>query len=203
MTLRLATEPTEIAHGGDTVRLRPSLRAATLLHRKVSFGHLVDGLQSPRLDIILMIVDATADDPLAARALVDRQIADRGTISLYTLVEPLVQLLADCFGVDPDQEHPAERNERTTGKPFDMGQALVDLYEIGTGWLEWSPADTWSATPSEIMAAHKGLIAKLRAIHGGDDQDKPAFDPREEVSEDQVKAGLAKLRANALRGRAA
>lgn len=203
MTMRLATEPTLLSHGGNTVRLRPSLRAATLLLRKARFGRLVADLHAPRLDTILLIVEATADDDLAARALVQRQIADRGTISLYSLVEPLVQLLADCFGVDADQEHRAEQNVRTTGKPFDMAAALVDFYEIGTGWLGWTPAQTWSATPAEIMAAHKGLVAKLQAIHGsGESGDQPAYDPGGEISPEELQTSIATLRAIAEQGRA-
>ncbi|MHA6646408.1 hypothetical protein ACX3P1_28370, partial [Mesorhizobium sp. A623] len=105
------------------------------------------------------------------------------------------------FGLDddPDVEHPAEAQAKA-GQPFDLEKALADFYEIATGWLGWTPETAWNATPAEILAAQRGLIAKLKAIHGTAEE-KPDYDPREEITPDQAKQGIAKLRANANRGK--
>jgi hypothetical protein len=201
MTLPLAINDTVLEHDGATVRLRPSLRAATLLQNKNGFGSIAHHIVAGKLSMVLAVAEATADDPEAARRLINQRVEENGAIALNDWIEPLCYLVADCFGIDPHAEHAVERDQPDPGEALDFGKALTDLYEIGTGWLGWSPADTWRATPAEIMAARDGLMAKLKAIHGSaDEEDQSSHDPQAEVSHDEVQAGLAKLRANAMRG---
>lgn len=195
----LATNEIILSHGNDAVRLKPSLRAATRLLRKRSFGRLAEGVEVGNLTIISEII-TEADDPALARRIFDRRLQHSVGSFLAEYREPLTEFLAGCFGVASEFEHPTERDENA-GKPFDMKAALVEFFEIGTGWLGWSPADTWAATPVEIMVAQRGMIAKLKAIHGGTDS-APAYDPREPVSEAEVKAGISRLKDIARFGRA-
>ncbi|TIL46121.1 hypothetical protein [Mesorhizobium sp.] len=180
-----------IAHGGNAVRLRPSLRAAALLQTKHSLAKVVRGIEEGDFNVILDIVTAATDDPAAYRMLVNR-IEDRGYRCLFELADELTRLVAASFGIDADAEPAKPRKQ--AGKEFTIEESLEQLFEIGTGWLGWSPADTWAATPAEIIVAQRGLVAKLKAIHGTA-EDKPAYDPLEAVSPAEVAQGIATLRA--------
>jgi hypothetical protein len=202
MTMRLATEPTLISHAGSTVRLRPSLRAAYLLERKYGLQRLYQGISTGHCGIVLDILKVTADDPERAVRIFDLQIVKEGVASLRTFADQLYAVLAASYGIDDESEHSTDAKPQP-GQSFDTVRALTNLFEIGTGWLGWSPADTWSATPAEIMAAHKGLIAKLQAIHGGgENSDQPAYDPGGEISPEELQASIATLRAIVEQGRA-
>lgn len=192
--MRLATDDIVISHGRDAVRLRPSLRAAYRLNRRYGMGKLFHGVNDGNLSVMLDIV-AEGGDPLAARSIVERNVQAHLGNALYDLKDPLFAFLVVSFGVDddPDSVHPAEARART-GKPFDLEQALTKFFEIATGWLGWTPADTWAATPAEILAAQRGLIAKLKAIHGAT-EDKPEYDPHEEITPEQLKENIAKMKS--------
>jgi hypothetical protein len=83
-------------------------------------------------------------------------------------MQPAVyRLLLAMTGAD---EKPGD--EDSEGEPMSFADFLEQLFSIGTGWLGWTPETTWEATPAEILAAYRGLIAKLEAIHGVPD-DKP------------------------------
>ena len=189
--MRLAPDAIVIKHGRDAVLLRPSLRAALRLQRKHGLGRLVAGVRDGNLAVILDIV-AEAENPFLAESIVFRNVQAHLGRALAELHDPLSDFLAISFGID-GEEHPAEQRERK-GKRFSIEDTLQELFEVGTGWLGWSPADTWAATPAEIVAAQRGLIAKLNAMHGKA-EDQPAYDPRDEVSPEEVQAGIAKLRS--------
>jgi hypothetical protein len=202
MTMRLAHNDIFIAHGNLAVRMVPSLRAAYRLQRKHGLTQLMRGLDEGRLEIIRDIADECGD-PIAADEIIDLKFAGSFGRALASIQQPFYEFLAACYGVDDDQNanHPIGTREQQ-GKPFNLTETLEDFFEIGTGWLQWTPAETWAATPAEILAAQRGLIAKLKAIHGSaEDKGKPAYDPREEVSADEVRAGIATLKAEANRGR--
>ncbi|MFC3322620.1 hypothetical protein [Mesorhizobium cantuariense] len=176
------------------MRLRPSLRAATTLQHKHGLGGIVRGLEHGDFGIIADIVMAATDDPAAYRIFLEI-VAEKGVRHLPLLYDDLSRFVAICFGIDADAEHPAETREKA-GKEFSIEAGLEQFFEIGTGWLGWSPADTWAATPAEIIVAQRGLVTKLKAIHGSaEDNDKPEYDPREPVSPQQVREGIATLRA--------
>lgn len=40
------------------------------------------------------------------------------------------------------------------------------LFQVATGWLGWSPAETFAATIPEILLAHRGRSDLLAAIFG-------------------------------------
>lgn len=198
MTTPLATDRITITHGTVAVRLVPSLRAAVTLQRKHGLARLANAIASQHVSTILDIVDAATDHDPAGRKIIQQTLADHGVIGLVAHTCALESFIAASFGLDGE---PAN-DQRPTGKHVPIEDALLDLYEIGSGWLGWSPADTWNATPAEIVAAQRGLIAKVQAIHGSGEQkdDSASYDPREEIPLAQVKAGLASLRANIRRG---
>jgi hypothetical protein len=202
MALPLATD-IRIEHGDDTVRLVPSLRAAYLLNSAYGVGRLEKAVREFNTSIIFDIL-AHAGNGVEALTLLRRKIADTGLgPALTDISRPLNQFLCACFAIDKDPavDHPAVARAKA-GEPFDLGKTISDLFEIATGWLGWTPEQAWQATPAEIIAAHRGLIAKLKAIHGsGEEQQESTYDPREEVSEDQMRAGIAALKAEAQRGR--
>ena len=190
--MRLAKDILTIAHGTDAVRLSPSLRAALHLQRKHGLGRLVQGLDETSVTVILDIVDAgSGNDPIGRRIIADT-LAEKGVIGLLDYRPALEDFLIDCFGID-DEEHPAERRERQTGKPLSIKDSLADFFQIGTGWLGWTPAETWAATPAEIVAAQRGLIAKLKAIHGsnGDQLDEHDDD---DISPTKLRQNLDRLK---------
>ncbi|WP_156933437.1 hypothetical protein [Mesorhizobium sp. LSHC412B00] len=152
---------------------------------------VVHGLNHGNFGIIADVVMAATDDPAAYRDLLEI-VADKGVRSLSSLCDDLSLFVAFCFGIDADAEHPAETREKA-GKEFSIEAGLEQFFEIGTGWLGWSPTDTWAATPAEIIVAQRGLVARLKAIHGSAEE-TPEYDPLETVSPEQVREGIARLR---------
>ena len=100
-----------------------------------------------------------------------------------------------------DHDKPANLSPEAVNQSIE--KHLESLFEIGTAWLGWSPAETWAATPAEILVAERGLVAKLKLMNGVAGETKPKFDPREEITPEPAKAGIAELRAIALQGKAA
>ncbi|MER9210059.1 hypothetical protein [Mesorhizobium sp. M0771] len=139
-------------------------------------------------DVILEGTDQTTASKIV------NSISSKGVRELGALVEPLSDFAFALLGIDrKEAEVTSDRVAKTPDTSHWITPHLEQLFEIGTGWLGWSSADTWAATPTEIMIAQRGLIAKLKAIHGTPD-DKQGGDPRQPVSPDQVKEGLATLR---------
>ncbi|TAI63451.1 hypothetical protein CWO89_24080 [Bradyrhizobium sp. Leo170] len=60
------------------------------------------------------------------------------------------------------------------GKPISFDEYFTQLFQIGTGWLGWSPAETWNATPAEIINAKRGRNAMLEEIFGRKSEDQAA-----------------------------
>jgi hypothetical protein len=170
MTSRLAIDPIELAHGGNTVRLVPSLWAAFVLQRKHGLARLSGALTNGDLHIIEDIIATGASDAGKARAFMGAVITDRGLKALFSFNDKLSEFLVETFGLDPQGDH---KPSRTTEKPKPLEDIFTELFEIGTGWLGWTPAETFAATPAQITAAWRGHVAKLKAIYGGSEEDKP------------------------------
>jgi hypothetical protein len=69
----------------------------------------------------------------------------------------------------------AEKTDQPrTGKPISFDDYHTRLFQIGTGWLSWTPDDTWNATPAEILAAREGRLEMLKAIFGGKQDEQSA-----------------------------
>lgn len=178
------------------VRCRASLRAATQFMRNDGFADLPRRIADFHLATIRDLVTTTATDRQEAAAFLDRIDTTPLQTVRDTITAPILTLVAG-FIPEPD----ADTKPDPTGRPMPWPKVYRELFRTATGWLNWPPETAWNATPTEINEAFAGHAAKLKAIHGSAEDEKPAHDPREEVSEEEVRAGLAKLRMEAKRGR--
>lgn len=159
-----AREDIAVFHGNIVVILRPSLRATSLLERlHDGWPNLLRKVEQFDTATIQAIIRTAATDRSAAEVLLaslrNRPLSEIGK----AVSDPLRELLTQIMQPE-DQDEPAP-----AGEPLPWSEAFSRLFEIGTGWLSWTPATTWGATPAEISAAMRGHMAQLRAIHGGDD----------------------------------
>lgn len=201
MTTRLASDDIVIVHGGNAVHLRPSLRAAYRLECRHGLTTLVRGIEECNTIIIGDMIAECSDNGPAARRLLTARVNENGVRDLQHLAEPLIDLLAGCYGLSQDGDSHAEKRERA-GKPLSIRKSLEELFAIATGWLGWTADDALNATVPQIITAHRGHIAKLHAIYGGGEEKQDGeYDPQDLPSDEEVKQGIAILKVNARRGR--
>jgi len=171
---RPAYEEVTIAHHGNAVTLRPSLRAAVTLEAHFGFASMFRALDEGSFTIISEIILAASISRQDAAAFLFSQAGKPLSSFIMAVRAPLAMLVAMLQpALDPNVK-PAPG----TAKPVPWQEFYADLYEKATGWLGWTPETAWNATPTEIDRAYSGHIAKLRAIHGSAEQEKPAHDPR-------------------------
>lgn len=195
MTTWPASDEITLAHDGHIVRLRPSLRAAARLERlHDGFDNLFRRVDEFHLGTISeIILSAATNRPDAAAFLSD--IAGKPLFPFMLAVRAPVADLCRAFIPTLDKS-----SDKPAGKPITWAEYHRELYRTATGWLGWTPEAAWSATPTEINEAAIGKYAMLKAIHGSADEER-AYDPREEVSEEQTREGINRLKALA-RGKA-
>jgi hypothetical protein len=154
-----------LSHNGNSVQLRPSLRAAMRLERlHDGFGPLITKLdQFNTATIRDMILIAATDYSAAQRFLAAISTEPLQTYS-RTVTGPLESLLT-AFLPAPSPDTPS--TSTTPEKAVPWSEAYAQLYQIGTGWLGWTPSETWAATPTEITQALEGRVAHLIAMNGG------------------------------------
>lgn len=158
--MRLAANTFALQLGDKSFDLKPSLRAAWTLFDKYDGFHnlsryLAEGSITTAVDLInATIVDqkAWANYALAGNAVV------RDLLAAMDQLQEFVLLLAGVDSNSTDKPH--------NGKPMPFDEWFTSLFEIGAGWLSWSPKDVWDATPAEILAAQRGRVAMLRVIFG-------------------------------------
>ncbi|WP_441280175.1 hypothetical protein [Bradyrhizobium sp. 63_E2_N1_3] len=155
MNMRLAANTFALQLGNGSFDLKPSLRAAFQLHHKHGFPELyqaiLDGSYTASMDLITATSDVT---PVASI----RDILDAR--------EQLLELVLILSGADQSGD------QKSIGKPMTFDEYFTKLFQIGTGWLSWSPSQTWDATPAEIMSAHTGRLDMLKAIFGSGKDDQ-------------------------------
>jgi len=192
--MRLAAEPITITINGASATLRPSLRAAHHLERKHGFPKLIEGIRQSDVTLIAEVIRYGADNDTVLPALL-RQIDNHGAFNTERLKPFLYEFIMALIGADETSS-----DDEGSGNRITFAELFTSLFEIGTGWLGWTPTATWDATPGEILAAHRGLVAKLRAINGqSDSSDDAASDLLNLPSDDEVKEGIAKLKEIAKR----
>lgn len=174
-----------LAHGGNTVRLRPSLRTAMTLERlHGGFAGLFRRLRDFDTATITTVIEVAATDERQASALL-------GTIANAPLKgfsqAAQAPLAALCEALMPMPPEPS-RNSSSKGKPMPWAEVYRELYRTSTGWLGWPPEAAWNATPDEITEAFNGHLAKLKAIHGAADDDTDSTTP--EQRDNNLAAGL-------------
>jgi hypothetical protein len=167
-----------IAVAGKTPRvftLRASLRAAiTLYNEHGSYSALAAKLAAGSFSACRSIIKHCCTNPdelWRFEAFVNAGALHAAILENQDDLIRFVQIIA---GADPDSDNP-----ETTGKPMTFDQYHERLFEIGTGWLSWTPEATWNATKSEILAAYRGRMDMLKAIFGkaDDTTDVDGSDP--------------------------
>ncbi len=168
----LAESEITITFDGERIILRPTLRAAMRLERRFEgFDNIIRGVVEQNTGVMAALVEECADDRrngLAGFLIYDNR--EPLAFKLTALVDPLMTLTLSLAGVDFDEvdKHTSEPNECIA-----YAEHFERLYKLGTGYLGWTPEDTWTATPREIMAAYEGRLDMLKAIFGAGEKEKP------------------------------
>lgn len=170
---RRAYEEVKIAHGGSTVTLRPSLRAAVTLEARYGFPALFRALEEGNLTIISEIILAASSPATDAAAFLSSLPGKPLSPFIAAIRMPLAELVC-MLRPAPSAKPDANAIAAPSGKSIAWGEFYAYQYEQATGWLGWTPEQAWNATPTEIERAFTGHVAKLKAIHGSGEDDKPA-----------------------------
>jgi hypothetical protein len=164
--MRLADDSFELKLGAKTFVLRPTLRAAfTLNLSHDSFQSLDQAIAEGNLSACVHLITATCTDEAAWHAYgmsTDRPVAGE----LLGARDQLREFLLILAGANNTDSKP------TAGKPMPFDEYFTKLFQIGTGWLGWTPDQTWSATPAEILNAREGRMEMLKALFGKRDDDQ-------------------------------
>lgn len=157
-----------LGYGGDTVFLRASLRAATLIEKMDGgFAGVLHKVQQGHTGTLRDIVHNSATDRTTALALLDTMQDEKLSVTQQTLIAPAFAILTALMTPDLTAEKPTAT--ATTAKPVAWADFYAELYQIATGWLGWKPDAAWAATIPEITNAFSGHMDMLKAIHGGGD----------------------------------
>ena len=161
----------DLVHGGNTVTVRASLRSALRLERLHNgFGPLITKLDQFDTATIRAMITLAATDKSASQ----RFLASISTEPLQTYRQVVTGPLSSLLGAFLPTPATDATPVKPKGKTVSWAEAYAQLYQIGTGWLGWTPAETWDATPAEISEALAGYVARLEAIHGTADTDNTA-----------------------------
>lgn len=109
------------------------------------------------------------------------------------LLEQARDLLRPLCAADVDDE-PSDA-QSGSGEPITFEQLYRRLYRLGTGWLQWSPEQTWNATPKEIIEAYRGQTEMLRAIYGSADDSEQKSETQKPDQAVFDRVGLQRLKA--------
>lgn len=175
-----------LTHGGNAVRLVPSFRAAIILEqRQGGYVALLSDLSTFKLQTVHAVIRAAAIDVGAA----NRLIGALGSVSLRGVqqitLEPLVTLISRLMNVATDDATPTTNN---AAKPVAWSDYHRDLFKLATGWLGWTPEQTYAATIPEISLALEGHIDLLKATNGAaDEEDTGITDAQRQAN---IEAGL-------------
>lgn len=178
---RLAMEETIITIGDYRFVLRPTLRAAARLEQIYDgWGQLATAYTNYEFKALADIVVESSDDPNDAFDRLCKAVGQFPLGDIYkTIQSSIARHIGRLVGYDPDA------TEVPTEQPVSFTEYHEALFKIGTGWLGWTPEQTWNATPKEIIVARAGLIDKLRAIHAPTQSDTA---PANEITKEEFKA---------------
>lgn len=195
MKTQLAYDAIALAYGGNTVVLRPSLRAAIQLERlHGGFPMLLRKIEEFDTLTIWHVITAAAGKEAAAPIFAHAAAKPLKSFK-RAAQEPCIALVAAFFPTTPE----TDAAKPTTAKPTPWVDLFKELYGFATGWLGWTPETAWHATPQEITDAFNAHIAKLKAIHGdGEESTGPDQEQRREnealgLDPDFDRAGLRAL----------
>lgn len=200
--MQLAADPIVIEIAGEAYELRPTLRAAMRLTRKHGdYLAIYNAILTDHVSAVSDIIREGSGSLLAAADFLNGIELAGVRDTLGQLKPSLLSFVLQLAGIDDDAD---DQDNEHPGEPMPLGEFYATLFRVGTGWLGWSPADTWDATPAEILAAQRGrgdLIADvLKGIFGAPDEPaKPAAYTPPSFNADGTdsaldRAGLTKLK---------
>ena len=165
--MRLAEEETTLTMGGERIILRPSLRAAARLERRYDgFPAIMKALEEASVTVIADLIGECATAPTTVPTiLVEAGMAWR----LMPIVPALQVLVLGLMGYDPDAEENQAGDDDESAR-ITFAEVHARLFKLATGWLGWTPAQAWAASPAEIRHAYEGRLELLRAVFGGGDE---------------------------------
>lgn len=182
----LADEEVTIALDDERIHLRPSLRAATRIERQHGgFPAVLRALDECSVTVIADLIRECATAPTNAPALL---VAPGLAWRVRPLVPAFEVLVLNLMGADLDAMEKVgaepDADERTA-----FAEVHTQLYRLATGWLGWTPAETWAASPREIKQAYEGRVELLRAVFGGG-EDKPSDQDRAATADERFASGI-------------
>jgi hypothetical protein len=165
----------------QTFALKASLRAAYLLNLKYKgFSNLAKAVSEGSMTAYQDVIKAGCTDPAALQAFL-RPFHDPAAFttplgeSILANREELLEFVLTLSGAKRrDDDEPAQNS-----KTVSVEQFHTTLFRLGTGWLGWSPEDTWEASPNEIMEAAGGRREMLAAIFGSKRDEAETIDPKD------------------------
>lgn len=201
-----AYEEVTIAHGENTVTLRPTLRAATILEDKFGLATIDKGLAELDFAIVSEIIRAASSSAQDAAAFLRSEAAGR-PLSLFfeAVIDPLSDLVR-MFIPAPVQQ--LNTTQPSTGKRMTFAAMLAALYDTATGWLGWTPEQAWSATPTEIdraYCAHEnrlvitGILTRRKDVAQQTDPEQAARNVEAGLDPEFDRAALRALKAKIAR----
>ncbi|MDY8111156.1 hypothetical protein U0C82_18730 [Fulvimarina sp. 2208YS6-2-32] len=182
MTTRLASESIMITLDGTSAELVPTLRAALRLARRYgTYSNLIGKLSEGSIEAVADVI-AEGSGHRSALPAVLVEVETYGLIKIMALMIPaLVEFVIALTGASPDDK----ADKTSNGVPPTWNSFHEELFSIATGWLGWSPAEAWAATPAEIIAARKGREAMLKAIYGSSEGTGEPTKPHDEMTLDE------------------
>jgi len=184
--MRLADDEFTVTLGTRSFVLRLSLRAASRLERKY------EGYQN--LSVAIADGSFSACSDLMAEACTDRKlwaayITMPGPSTVRDLLKAREQLLEFVL-ILSGAKHKGDEPAQAAGDPISFEEYHTKLFQIGTGWLGWTPEATWNATPAEIINAHTGRRAMLTALFGGKRDDEQTIEAKDGKLDSNARAEL-------------
>ena len=180
-----------LAYGGNTVWLKPSLRAATNLEAlHGGFPALLSKLHEFDTATIREIIRYAAPDRADAQTLLNALSgAALRTFQQVTLAPAFALLTALMTPLS--EKITGEAAKASATKAVAWADLYADLYKLATGWLGWTPYTAWNATLPEILNAIDGHIDQLKTVHGGsEDQATTAPTMTNDQRQANIDAGL-------------
>ncbi len=167
--MRLAPKSIVITDPPQSFALKPSLRAAfDLAHTYGDFQNLLNALAGGSVIALADVIRAGTYDDNAMADFIERGEQPLN-VSINLLCIRAVEFIGALVGT-PEQRD--EMEGATSGNNIPFTEFYERLFAIATGWLGWSPNEAWAATPQEVLAAYRGHMDRLKAIHGSKEDDK-------------------------------
>lgn len=198
---------TVLLHDGSAVTLRASLRAAvTLDSMRGGMAEIWDQISRLSWSAIRGTILATATDRQEAHGFL-AATADKPLCTFLPDAQAACLAVLAAYQPEPVEAAPSRA---TTAEAMPLRAYFQSLYDYATGWLDWTAAETWAASPAEIEAAFAAHIDRLVKMTPGasEDSGKPNTSPSnaytaerlreiEELGYDPAfdRAGLERLKA--------